>query len=228
MAAGYLLPGVIMKNVNVGIKGVIFDLDGVLVDTAKFHYIAWKKIADDLQLNFDLDDNEKLKGVSRKKSLEIILDLNHKIISEEEKEKLLESKNNYYLELIKALDESDVLPGVKNVISQIEAQGIRIALGSASKNAKVILTSTGLLHYFEQLVDGNMVSKAKPDPEVFITAANLLNLEPQHCVVFEDAEAGVEAALAAEMRVVGVGDEAVLGKATQVTADLCDFNINTL
>jgi len=228
MAAGNLLPGVIMKNISKDIKGVIFDLDGVLVDTAKFHYIAWKKIADDLQLDFNIDDNEKLKGVSRKKSLEIILELNGKVISEEEKGKLLESKNNYYLDLIKALDESDVLPGVKNVISQIEAQGIRIALGSASKNAKVILTSTGLLHYFEQLVDGNMVSKAKPDPEVFITAANLLNLEPQHCVVFEDAEAGVEAALAAEMRVVGVGDEAVLGKATQVTADLCDFNINTL
>ncbi|MEH6533720.1 MAG: beta-phosphoglucomutase [Photobacterium frigidiphilum] len=217
-----------MKNISKDIQGVIFDLDGVLVDTAKFHYIAWKKIADDLQLDFDLDDNEKLKGVSRKKSLDIILDLNHKVISEEEKARLLESKNNYYLALIKELDESDVLPGVKNLISQIQIQGIRIALGSASKNAKVILTSTGLLHHFDQLVDGNMVSKAKPDPEVFITAAKLLNLEPQHCVVFEDAEAGVEAALAAEMRVVGVGDEVILGKATRVTADLCDFNINTL
>ncbi|MGF1757739.1 beta-phosphoglucomutase [Photobacterium sagamiensis] len=228
MAAGYLLPGVIMKNVNVDIKGVIFDLDGVLVDTAKFHYIAWKKIADDLQLDFNIEDNEKLKGVSRKKSLEIILDLNHKVISEEDKGKLLESKNNYYLELIKTLDESDVLPGVKNLISQIQAQGIRIALGSASKNAKVILTSTGIIHHFDQLVDGNMVSKAKPDPEVFITAAKLLNLEPQNCVVFEDAEAGVEAALAAEMRVIGVGDKVVLCKATRVAADLCDFNINSL
>ncbi len=217
-----------MKNISKDIQGVIFDLDGVLVDTAKFHYMAWKKIADVLKINFNIYDNEKLKGVSRKKSLDIILNLNHKVISEEEKARLLESKNNYYLALIKELDESDVLPGVINLINQIQAQGIRIALGSASKNAKIILTSTGILHYFDQLVDGNMVSKAKPDPEVFITAAKLLNLEPQHCVVFEDAEAGVEAALAAEMRVVGVGDEVILGKATRVTADLCDFNINTL
>ena len=217
-----------MKNMNVDIKGVIFDLDGVLVDTAKFHYIAWKKIADDLQLKFNIGDNEKLKGVSRKKSLEIILNLNNKVISDADKERLLEGKNNYYLELIKSLDESDVLPGVKNLINQIQAQGIRIALGSASKNANVILTSTGILHHFDQLVDGNMVSKAKPDPEVFLTAAKLLNLAPQYCVVFEDAEAGVEAALAADMRVVGVGDEAVLGKATRVTADLCDFNLNTV
>lgn len=210
------------------IKGVIFDLDGVLVDTARFHYMAWKKIANDLQLNFNTDDNEKLKGVSRNRSLDIILELNKKNISDKEKTILLESKNRYYLELIESLNESDILPGVTRLIQELKSKGIKIALGSASKNAKFILKSTGIIHYFDKIVDGNMVSSAKPDPEVFIKAAKLLALHPHHCVVFEDAESGVEAALAAKMRVVGVGDKSILCKATTVTSTLCRFNINML
>ncbi|MCW8329176.1 beta-phosphoglucomutase [Photobacterium sp. SDRW27] len=207
------------------IKGVIFDLDGVLVDTACLHYKAWKKMADKLNIPFSEKDNEKLKGVSRKDSLDIILNHSGRNFSETEKHQLLLDKNNDYLKLVNQLNENDVLGGVVKLIEELKYKGIRISLGSASKNARLILELTGLYHYFDYIVDGNMVVKAKPAPDVFLTGAELLGLSPSECLVFEDAQSGVQAALTAGMKVVGVGEQALLHQATAVVPDLIGFNI---
>jgi len=215
-----------MNHINTqAIKAVIFDLDGVLVDTAKFHYQAWKQVAASKGMSFTEEDNEQLKGVSRVRSLDIILELNNTQLTQPEKDQMLLNKNEHYLDLISSLDSTDVLPGVTELIAQIKARKLKIALGSASKNAKPILASTGLLEHFEYLVDGNMVSKAKPDPEVFLTASTLLATSAEHCLVIEDAEAGVEAALRANMQVLAVGEPDVLGKATQVVKTLESFKL---
>lgn len=207
------------------IKGVIFDLDGVLVDTAGLHYQAWKKIAAHLGISFSEQDNEKLKGVSRKESLDIILSLGNKQLCEKDKHELLDKKNKDYLTLVYKLNENDVLDGVINLIEWLKSEKIKIALGSASKNAKLILELTGIFHYFDYIVDGNMVAKAKPAPDVFLTGAELLGLEPTECLVFEDASSGVQAALAAGMKVIGVGEYDLLHQATAVTPNLKEFNI---
>ncbi|MGF1735608.1 beta-phosphoglucomutase [Photobacterium satsumensis] len=207
------------------IKGVIFDLDGVLVDTACLHYEAWRKIANKLNIPFSEKDNEKLKGVSRKDSLDIILDNSNEIFSETEKHQLLLDKNNDYLKLVNQLNENDVLDGVVKLIEELKCKEIMIALGSASKNARLILELTGLYHHFDYIVDGNMVVKTKPAPDVFLTGAELLGLLPSECLVFEDAQAGVQAALNAGMAVVGVGEHASLHQATVVVPDLIGFKI---
>lgn len=207
------------------IKGVIFDLDGVLVDTACLHYEAWQKTAEHLGISFTEEDNEKLKGVSRVDSLEIILSLGNKQISEEEKQNLLVKKNDDYLSLVMKLDENDVLDGVVCFIKQLKEKGIKISLGSASKNAKPILELTGLYQYFDQIVDGNMVTQAKPDPEVFLKGAELLELSPSECLVFEDAQAGVKAALSAGMKVIGIGEYEQLHQANAVVANLKGFSV---
>lgn len=207
------------------IKGVIFDLDGVLVDTACLHYQAWKKTAAHLGISFSEQDNEKLKGVSRKDSLDVILSLGNKQIDEDEKNRLLVKKNNDYLNLVEKLDVSDVLDGVVSLIEKLKEKDIKIALGSASKNAQLILELTGLYHYFDYVVDGNMVAEAKPDPEVFLTGAKLLGLSSSECLVFEDAQSGVQAALSAGMKVVGIGEFEQLQKATVVVPNLMGFRI---
>lgn len=211
------------------IKTCIFDLDGVLVDTAKYHFLAWKALAEELKIPFTQGDNERLKGVSRKRSLEIILELgNRSGISEEEKISLADKKNNLYVQYIETLDHSEILDGVEPFLEELRGAGIGIALGSASKNAPRILDRLGLSGYFDALIDGNSVSKAKPDPEVFLKGAEALESIPRECVVFEDAKAGVEAALAGGMFCVGIGEKEQLGQAHLVIKGLHEMNLERL
>jgi beta-phosphoglucomutase len=193
------------------ITAAIFDLDGVIVDTAKYHYLAWKRLAQEFSINLTHEDNEKLKGVSRMDSLDIILAMGNVSLTKEEKEKLADKKNTWFMEY------------VNQMLQELRAKGIKISLGSSSKNAKTVLQLLNIENLFDAIADGTMITKSKPNPEIFFIAANLLSAKPEHCVVFEDAEAGVEAALAAGMYCVGVGSPASLGKAHQVVQDLQNF-----
>ena len=200
--------------------GVIFDLDGVIVDTAKYHFLAWKYLADHLGFEFTEAHNELLKGVSRVRSLEILLDIGKVELSEEKKQEFLISKNEHYLKYIMKMGSEEILPGVNELLDSLDALGIQYVLGSASKNAPLILKQVNLYDRFIGIVDGNSVSKAKPDPEVFLIGADKLNLKPEQCIVFEDAIAGVEAANAANMISIGIGDAKTLHEA--------NFNFNHL
>ncbi|MCF6131082.1 beta-phosphoglucomutase [Flavobacterium wongokense] len=194
-------------------KAFIFDLDGVIVDTAKYHFLAWQKIAADLGIEFTPEHNEELKGVSRVRSLEIILKLGNIEASEESKNKWLHQKNEDYLSYIKHMDESELLPGVMNILEFIKEKKQLIALGSASKNARLILEKVKILHMFDAIVDGNDVTNAKPNPEVFVRGAKLLNVSNENSMVFEDAVAGIQAANIANMTSIGIGDEKILHEA---------------
>jgi beta-phosphoglucomutase len=194
-------------------KAFIFDLDGVIVDTAKYHFLAWQKIASDLGIEFTPEHNEELKGVSRVRSLDIILKLGNIEASEENKNKWLKQKNEDYLSYIEHMDESEILPGVLNILEFIKEKKQLIALGSASKNARPILEKVKILHLFDAIVDGNDVTNAKPDPEVFVRGAKLLNVSNENSIVFEDAVAGIQAANSAKMTSVGIGDERILHEA---------------
>ena len=200
--------------------GVIFDLDGVIVDTAKYHYLAWKSLADSLGFEFTEANNELLKGVSRVRSLEILLGLGNVTLSEEKKQEVLLSKNEHYLKYIHKMGADEILPGAEKLLDSLDELGVKYVLGSASKNAPLILKQVGLFDRFNGIVDGNSVSKAKPDPEVFLIGAEKLNLKPEQCIVFEDAIAGVEAANRAQMVSVGIGDKDTLSEA--------DYNFNDL
>ena len=200
--------------------GVIFDLDGVIVDTAKYHFLAWKNLADELGFEFTETHNELLKGVSRVRSLEILLEIGNIELSEKKKQEILISKNQDYLGYINKMGSNEILPGAETLLDNLDKLGIKYVLGSASKNATLILNQVGLLNRFEGIVDGNSVSKAKPDPEVFLIGAQKLNLSPENCVVFEDAIAGIEAANKAKMISVGIGDKDTLNNA--------DFNFDSL
>jgi len=200
--------------------GFIFDLDGVIVDTAKYHYLAWKNLANSLGFDFTEKQNEQLKGVSRVKSLEILLELGNVKLSEEKKETFLVEKNKEYLEYVHKMTSNEILPGVNQLLTFLEANNIKFALGSASKNAPLILEKVGLIKRFTAIVDGNDVSKAKPNPEVFLIGAEKLKMNPENCIVFEDAIAGVQAANAAKMISVGIGDEEVLSEANYVFKDM--------
>lgn len=200
--------------------GAIFDLDGVIVDTAKYHYLAWKKLARELGFEFKEYDNERLKGVSRMKSLEILLEVGGLSFSDEEKLRLAEKKNNWYVEYISKIDESELLKGAREYLIKLKKNGIKIALGSASKNSPLILKNLKITELFDSIVDGNKVSRAKPDPEVFLVAAKELGLEPFECVVYEDAEAGIAAARAAGMKTVGIGSRDILKEADIVVPGL--------
>lgn len=191
-------------------EGVIFDLDGVLVDTAAFHFKAWKRLSDELNVPFDEERNEELKGISRMDSLEKILKWGGLNISQEEKNRLASIKNDCYLSLIEEMKEGEVLAGAIPLLQWLKANKKKIALGSASKNARIILEKTGILPYFDAIVDGNSVQKSKPDPEVFVKGAEAMGLDVAHCVVFEDAQSGIDAALAAGMKVVAVGSHSLL------------------
>lgn len=194
-------------------KAFIFDLDGVIVDTAKYHFMAWQKLADSLDILFTPEHNEELKGVSRVRSLEIILQLGNVTASEEEKRKWLTQKNEDYLLYIEKMDESEILPAVRETLEFIKENGQHIALGSASKNARPILEKVGLLHFFDVIVDGNDVTNAKPDPEVFVRASKLLGVSNEDAIVFEDSVAGIQAANVAGMLSIGIGEKSVLKEA---------------
>lgn len=210
------------------ISTYIFDLDGVIVDTAKYHYLAWKKLADQLGISFSKEQNELLKGVSRIRSLEIILELGGKTLSQEEFDACLMQKNEDYLAYINQMDESEILPDVVKTLDSIRERGGKIVLGSASKNAQPILEKVGLLSYFDAIVDGNDVTKAKPDPEVFLLGAQRVQAQPHECVVFEDSVAGIQAANIAGMRSVGIGEKEVLKEAYYICKDFSEFDWNSL
>ena len=200
-------------------KAFIFDLDGVIVDTAKYHYLAWLKIANQLGIQFTPENNELLKGVSRIRSLDIILELGKIEASQEDKNKWLLQKNEDYLSYLVDMDESEILPGVMPILKYLKEKNQFIALGSASKNARPILEKTGILSYFDAIVDGNDVSNAKPDPEVFLLAAKLLNTKPEDSIVFEDSVAGIQAANIGGMISVGIGDAETLHEAKHLFKD---------
>jgi beta-phosphoglucomutase len=186
-------------------RAAIFDLDGVIVDTAKYHYLAWKRLARELGFDFSEADNERLKGVSRTRSLEILLEIGGLDVSESDREAMTTRKNEWYVQYISDMQPDELLPGAMEYIAFLRSRGIKIALASASKNASLILDRLQIRDSFDVVVDGTKVSKAKPDPEVFTRAAADLGVPNEECVVFEDAEAGVEAAIRAGMGCVGVG-----------------------
>jgi beta-phosphoglucomutase len=209
-------------------KAFIFDLDGVIVDTAKYHYLAWQKIASNLGIEFTPEHNELLKGVSRVRSLDIILELGKIEASQEDKNKWLIQKNEDYLSYLVDMDQTEILPGVLAVLKFLKEKNQPIALGSASKNARPILEKTGILHYFDAIVDGNDVSNAKPDPEVFLIAAKLLNAKPENAIVFEDSVAGIQAANIGKMTSIGIGSAETLNEAAYIFKDFTSIDISFL
>lgn len=210
------------------IEACLFDLDGVVVDTAKYHFIAWKALAEELGFEFTLEDNERLKGVSRMRSLEILLEIGGLQFPEQEKMAMAERKNALYVSYIEKMTPDETLPGVREFLQELRASGIKIALGSASKNAPMILERIRLSGMFDAVVDGNSITEAKPDPEVFLKGAGLLGVRPENCVVFEDAVAGVEAARNANMFIVGIGEPEILGMADLVIPEFGGFTFGKL
>ena len=206
-------------------RAVIFDLDGVLADTARFHYLAWKRLADELGVEFDETINERLKGVDRTRSLEIILERAGRFFSPEEKSALAARKNEAYLEMVKAMTPADALPGTIAVLNDLRARKIKIGLASVSKNAPVVLGRLGIASYFDAVADPGQVLRGKPDPEIFLTVAKRLGTEAGACIGVEDAVVGILAIKRAGMYAVGVGDPAVLTEADEVIPDLTAFHI---
>ncbi|MFM7019171.1 MAG: beta-phosphoglucomutase [Aquirufa sp.] len=205
-------------------KACLFDLDGVLVDTAIYHFQAWKNLGKKFNYELTEEQNEQLKGVSRVESLNKILAWANYSATEAEKSEWLVEKNEEYLRLISNMNPSEILPGVVAFLTQIKELGYQIALGSASKNAEIILQKTGLIDWFDLIIDGNKVSKSKPDPEVFLKGAEGLGLSPEHCIVFEDAQAGVEAAKAGNMKAIGIGDAETLKLADKIIPNFIGVN----
>jgi beta-phosphoglucomutase len=206
----------------------IFDLDGVIVDTARYHFLAWKKLTDQLGVHFTEEDNERLKGVSRMASLEIILEIGNINTDDSTKLEYATLKNKWYTDFISKMTPNEILPGSLDFIKELRKANIRVAIGSASKNTPLILKRVGILELFDAVADGNIVSKAKPDPDIFIKAAEMVNVKPGKCVVFEDAVAGVQAALNAGMMCIGVGSPKILIKAHYVVSGLKEMNIERL
>jgi beta-phosphoglucomutase len=198
------------------IKTYIFDLDGVIVNTAKYHYLAWKDLAKRLGIDFTKSDNERLKGVSRIRSFEIILELGNKKVNQADFERYLDKKNEDYLSYIEKMDQSEILPGVVDMLQYLKRNERKLVLGSSSKNAKTILKKIELIDCFDAIIDGNDITKSKPDPQVFLVGAERTNSKPEECVVFEDAAAGIEAANVAGMCSIGIGNKDVLNEADYV------------
>ena len=217
-----------LTNTTSNIKACLFDLDGVLVDTAIYHYQAWKRLANTMSFDFTEEQNEQLKGVSRMESLTKILAWGDITKTEPEKLELATLKNSWYVEMITKMTPNEVLPGTVEFLTAITEAGYKLALGSASKNSALILEKTNLTHFFHEVVDGNMVNKSKPDPEVFIKGAELLNVSANECVVFEDAVAGIEAAKAGGMKAIGIGKKNILVQADLVVSGLDKLTIEDL
>jgi beta-phosphoglucomutase len=207
-------------------KGLIFDLDGVIVTTERNHFLAWKRTAEQLGIPFGEEENEMLKGVSRVDSLKKILSLGNKTIPQDQFDQLLEEKNNFYRESISNLTRKDLLPGVLDLLNEARANAIPMAIGSSSKNALFIIELLDLTDYFDSIIDGNKVKNPKPHPEVFLNAARELGLEPYECIVFEDAESGIRAAKAANFFTIGVGNRNIAHLSDLYLNDLTKFNLN--
>ncbi len=210
------------------LKAVIFDLDGVITETADLHYVAWKSMAEQIGITITEQENEQLKGLSRKASLEKILELGNVSLPEQEKKQLTESKNLHYQELLTDLNEDHTLIGFRPFLRDCKDNNIKVAVGSASRNAKKILQQLNLYHTFDAIVDGTMVTHSKPNPEVFLTAAELMDVSPLETVVFEDAVSGIEAANRGGFFSIGVGDEKVLTEADYVIANMEHFTVDKL
>jgi beta-phosphoglucomutase len=211
------------------IKACIFDLDGVICDTAKFHFLAWQRLANSLGFDFSEAENEKLKGVSRVESLRLILKWGGvDIRDQEEFDRLAELKNEWYLEFIKTMSPDEIMGGVTDFLTDLRAKNIKIALGSASKNAVVILEGLNIMHFFDEIVDGNSTSRSKPDPEVFLMGAAKFSFLPDECIVFEDAEKGVEAARRGKFWTVGIGEPEILHEAHTVIKGFEGFKIEDI
>lgn len=210
------------------LKACLFDMDGVIVDSAVHHFVAWKRLAEELSIPFTEEDNHALKGLSRVDSLEHILRLGHLQLDEKTKVKLMDQKNAWYLDLIQGMRAGDILPGAKELIESLVAEGIQVGLGSSSRNAQLILDNVGLTPLFDTVVDGNHITLSKPDPEVFLKGATALGVMPSDVVVFEDAASGVKAAKTGGFFAVGVGDKHQLSEADVVVDHLEGLTVDQL
>ena len=209
-------------------KACLFDLDGVIVDTAIYHFQAWRRLANELGFDFTEHQNEQLKGISRMESLELILKWGNVLLSDEEKIEWATRKNAWYLESVMQMTPNEVLKGVPEFLKELRANGIKVALGSASKNSRLILEKIKMIEFFDVIIDGNNITKGKPDPQVFLMGAEATNCKPIDCVVFEDALAGVQAGKAGGMRVIGVGDPKILNEADFVIKGFEEMTIDRL
>ena len=207
------------------VKALIFDLDGVIVTTEHNHFIAWKRTAESLGIPFEEEHNELLKGVSRVDSLKKILELGSKTISTEEFDALLISKNDFYVDSIQDLNQSDLLPGVLSLLQEARSKGIKLGIGSSSKNANFILKLLKIDHFFDVVIDGNGVEHPKPHPEVFLNGAKALSLAPAECIVFEDAASGITAAKAGGFIAIAVGNPHIADMADTYFNDLTEFSL---
>lgn len=214
-------------------KALVFDLDGVLTDTAELHYLAWKRLAEELGLYFDREQNEALKGVSRIGSFEIILANNNKLDAYDmsEKETLANRKNEYYKDLVETLTEKDILPGIKQLLIDARAKGLKTAVASVSRNAPRVLERIGLTEYFDVVADSAKVKNSKPDPEIFLTCAEQLGVDPRDCIGLEDSQAGIEGILSAGMYAVGINvtiisksPDLILSSTAELSMDLLEKN----
>lgn len=210
------------------LQACIFDLDGVIVDTAKYHYLAWKEIAGELGFHFSPEHNERLKGVSRMASLEILLEVGGMKLTESEKRDLAEMKNDRYRQFINVIEPGEILPGVFRFLVDLKNNHIKVALGSASQNAPTILHRLNITELFDVIVDGNLISEAKPNPEVFLKGAHRMNVLPENCIVFEDAYSGIEAAVRGGMLPIGVGSSELLPNASIVIPGFRGMTYDTL
>jgi len=207
------------------VSAFLFDLDGVIVDTAKFHFIAWKRLAEELGVFFTEEENEQLKGVSRRGSIEKIMAWGNVTLSEDEIIRWMNIKNDWYLELVAHMNPEELLPGARECLEQTKSAGIKIALGSASKNAQMVLRQCQIEHFFDAVIDGNMVTHSKPHPEVFLKGAKAVGVSPSECLVIEDSRAGIEAALAGKMHTVAIGTPENLPGAEVYISGLHEFDI---
>ena len=210
------------------IKACIFDLDGVIVDTAKYHYLAWKRLAEKLDIPFSEEENETMKGISRMASLEKLLQLGNIELTNDDKEKYCAVKNIWYLEFVSSMGKEETLPGVQEFIAELKKNGILIGLGSASKNARTILEKIDITDLFDVIIDGNDVIKSKPDPEVFSKGAALLDCLPGETIVIEDSAKGIDAAISGGFMTIGIGEEEYLGHADLVVQDLQNISLDDL
>jgi len=195
------------------IKGIIFDLDGVITDTAEYHYLGWQKLADDEGLKFDRKFNEKFRGVSRMKCLDMLLEENNRQVTAKEREKLAKRKNNYYQKYLENITKDNLLEGIEGILNTVKNNGYKMAIASASKNTEIVVKKLNIRDMFDTISDGYSVKNTKPAPDLFLHTAEKLNLKPEECVVFEDAKAGIDAALAANMTAVGIGPKERVGHA---------------